>query len=200
VADGIDQSQLNGLGVVLKGRTLAIWGYGKIGRSWPAMARRSACRWWCGAASPAATAAVADGQAAAVARGASSAGRCAEPAPAPERCDARHRHRRRPGAHEADRLFVNTSRAELVQPDALEQALRGPAGYAALDVFESEPLPADAPLLRIPTVLATPHLGYVEKDSYELYFRMRSRTWSILPRQLRQDPESGRVDYKANAR
>ena len=69
-------------------------------------------------------------------------------------------------------LFVNTSRAELVQPGALEQALpQGRPGYAALDVFESEPLAADNPLLRMPTVLATPHLGYVEQDSYELYFR-----------------------------
>jgi len=38
-------------------------------------------------------------------------------------------------------------------------------------VFTSEPLAQDAPLLRIPTLLATPHLGYVEQDSYELYFR-----------------------------
>ena len=69
-------------------------------------------------------------------------------------------------------LFVNTSRAELVQTDALEQALQlGRPGYAALDVYTSEPLAADSPLLKIPTVLATPHLGYVEQDSYELYFR-----------------------------
>ena len=71
-----------------------------------------------------------------------------------------------------DALLVNTSRAELLAPGALETALqRGRPGFAALDVFETEPLPAAAPLLRIPTVLATPHLGYVEKDSYELYFR-----------------------------
>ena len=69
-------------------------------------------------------------------------------------------------------LFVNTSRAELVQENALEDALqRGRPGSAALDVFTNEPLAADSPLLRIPTVLATPHLGYVERDSYELYFR-----------------------------
>jgi D-3-phosphoglycerate dehydrogenase len=72
-----------------------------------------------------------------------------------------------------DALFVNTSRAELVAENALEAALRrGRPGHAALDVFTDEPLPADAPLLSIPTVLATPHVGYVEKDSYELYFRI----------------------------
>jgi phosphoglycerate dehydrogenase-like enzyme len=60
-------------------------------------------------------------------------------------------------------------------------------------VFTSEPLPADAPLLRIPTVLATPHLGYVEKDSYELYFRRRSRTSSISRRQADEYPESRRL-------
>ena len=68
-------------------------------------------------------------------------------------------------------LFVNTSRAELVAEGALEAALaKGRPGFAALDVFASEPLAAGAPLLRIPTVLATPHIGYVEKDSYEMYF------------------------------
>ncbi len=71
-----------------------------------------------------------------------------------------------------DALFVNTSRAELVAEGALESALKkGRPGMAALDVFTSEPLGPDAPLLRIPTVLATPHIGYVEQDSYELYFR-----------------------------
>jgi D-3-phosphoglycerate dehydrogenase len=69
-------------------------------------------------------------------------------------------------------LFVNTSRAELVADGALEAALKlGAPGAAALDVFPSEPLPQDDVLLRMPNVLATPHLGYVEKDSYELYFQ-----------------------------
>jgi D-3-phosphoglycerate dehydrogenase len=73
-------------------------------------------------------------------------------------------------------LFVNTSRAELVEEGALEAALpKGHPGWAALDVFTSEPLALDAPLLRMPTVLATPHLGYVERDSYELYFEAAFR-------------------------
>ena len=69
-------------------------------------------------------------------------------------------------------LFVNTSRAELVAEGALEAALQqGCPGAAALDVFTDEPLAPGAPLLLLPNVLATPHLGYVERDSYELYFR-----------------------------
>jgi D-3-phosphoglycerate dehydrogenase len=65
-------------------------------------------------------------------------------------------------------LFVNTASAALVEPEALIAALQaGRPGYAALDVFESEPLPRDAPLLRMENVLATPHLGHVERDSYE---------------------------------
>jgi D-3-phosphoglycerate dehydrogenase len=67
-------------------------------------------------------------------------------------------------------LFVNTSRAELVEESALlDAALRGQA--IAVDVFETEPLPKESPLLRLPNVLATPHLGYVEQQSYELYFQ-----------------------------
>ncbi|HEX2060457.1 MAG TPA: D-2-hydroxyacid dehydrogenase family protein [Thermoanaerobaculia bacterium] len=69
-----------------------------------------------------------------------------------------------------DALLVNTSRAELIEPGALEAALRaGRPGFAAVDVYEEEPV-AGHPLLALPNVLCTPHLGYVEKDSYELYF------------------------------
>lgn len=67
-------------------------------------------------------------------------------------------------------LLVNTSRAPLIAPGALEAALRaGRPGMAAADVFESEPV-VQHPLLELPNFLGTPHLGYVEKDSYELYF------------------------------
>lgn len=69
-------------------------------------------------------------------------------------------------------IFVNTSRAELVEPGALERALRGGRpGKAALDVFENEPLFGATPaLLALPNVTATPHLGFVERDNYEHYF------------------------------
>jgi D-3-phosphoglycerate dehydrogenase len=70
-----------------------------------------------------------------------------------------------------DALLVNTSRAELVEADALSAALTsGRPGFAALDVFENEPLPNDFALRSRENVLLTPHLGYVERDSYELYF------------------------------
>jgi D-3-phosphoglycerate dehydrogenase len=72
----------------------------------------------------------------------------------------------------SDALLINTSRAELIQPGALEAALRqGRPGFAAVDVYEQEPvLGAAHPLLALPNALCTPHLGYVEKDSYESYF------------------------------
>ena len=71
-----------------------------------------------------------------------------------------------------DALLVNTSRAELVERGALEAALRaGCPGFAAVDVYEEEPvLGAAHPLLALDNAVCTPHLGYVEKDSYELYF------------------------------
>src|SRR5260370_42099784 len=65
-------------------------------------------------------------------------------------------------------LLVNTSRAGIVAPDALEAALRkGRPGMAAVDVFELEPTPASNPLLSMSNVIATPHLGYVERDALE---------------------------------
>lgn len=68
-------------------------------------------------------------------------------------------------------LIVNTSRAELIEPDALLKALtEGRPGHAALDVFEREPIDPNDPLLRMNNVVTTPHLGYVEMKGYELYF------------------------------
>jgi D-3-phosphoglycerate dehydrogenase / 2-oxoglutarate reductase len=68
-------------------------------------------------------------------------------------------------------LLVNTARAELIDQDALIAALnRGRPGMAAVDVFESEPILQGHALLRLENCICTPHIGYVEQDSYELYF------------------------------
>jgi D-3-phosphoglycerate dehydrogenase len=164
---------LNGLGRVLHGRTLAIWGYGKIGHLVAGYAKAFGMRVLVWGSDKSRAAAVADGHAAAPSREAFF-----------EQADIVSLHLRLNDATrdivtgadlarmQRDALFVNTSRAELVAEGALEAALhQGRPGWAALDVFTDEPLPADAPLLNIPTVLATPHLGYVEQDSYALYFR-----------------------------
>jgi D-3-phosphoglycerate dehydrogenase / 2-oxoglutarate reductase len=70
-------------------------------------------------------------------------------------------------------LLVNTSRAELIQAGALLAALRaGRPGYAAVDVYEEEPVTAgNHPFLSMSNVLCTPHLGWAEWDNFELYFR-----------------------------
>ncbi|MBE0627440.1 MAG: D-2-hydroxyacid dehydrogenase family protein [Burkholderiales bacterium] len=69
-------------------------------------------------------------------------------------------------------LLVNTSRAPLIEPGALVTALqRGRPGMAAVDVYEEEPvLDADHPLLRMDNVVCTPHIGYVSRDEYEIQF------------------------------
>ena len=68
-------------------------------------------------------------------------------------------------------LLVNTSRAELIEPEALISALnRGRPGMAAVDVFETEPILQGHALLRIENCICTPHIGYVEQNSYEMYF------------------------------
>ncbi|MFA5488118.1 MAG: D-2-hydroxyacid dehydrogenase family protein [Candidimonas sp.] len=72
-----------------------------------------------------------------------------------------------------DALFVNASRAELVARGALEEALRqGRPGYAAVDVYEEEPvIGASHPLLAFDNVVCSPHMGFVDRDCYELYFK-----------------------------
>ena len=71
-----------------------------------------------------------------------------------------------------DALLVNTARAELIAPNALAEALRaGRPGRAAVDVYENEPvLNGEHPLLKLDNALCTPHSAWLEKDRYELYF------------------------------
>ncbi|WP_338677779.1 D-2-hydroxyacid dehydrogenase family protein [Streptomyces sp. SCSIO 30461] len=72
----------------------------------------------------------------------------------------------RPGSY-----LVNTSRAAIVDQDALIAALRaGAIAGAGVDVFDIEPLPADHPMRSTPRLLATPHLGYVSRANYETYY------------------------------
>lgn len=75
-------------------------------------------------------------------------------------------------AMKRDALFVNTARAELVEPGALERALElGRPAFAAVDVYENEPvLDGDHPLLRLPNALCSAHSAWLEKSTYELYF------------------------------
>jgi D-3-phosphoglycerate dehydrogenase len=72
----------------------------------------------------------------------------------------------------SDALLVNTARAELIESGALAAALeRGRPGYAAVDVYDDEPvLRGDHPLLRLPNALCTAHSAWLEKSTYELYF------------------------------
>ncbi|WP_334190512.1 D-2-hydroxyacid dehydrogenase family protein [Noviherbaspirillum sp.] len=166
-------TQHNRLGRVLKGRTLGIWGYGRIGRLVAGYGKAFGMRVMIWGREPSRDRALEDGFAAAASKDAFFA-----------EADVLSLHLRLNEATRAcvtgadlarmkpDALFVNTSRAELVEDGALHAALQaGRPGYAALDVFETEPLPVQSPLLRMENVLATPHLGYVEQDSYELYFR-----------------------------
>ena len=161
------------LGMVLRGKTLGIWGYGKIGQLLAGYGRAFGMKVVVWGREPSRQKAVADGYEAAESREAFFAG-----------CDVISVHlrlndatRHIVSAEDLSRmkptaLFVNTSRAELVEDGALVSALnRGRPGMAAVDVFESEPILQGHPLLRLENAVCTPHIGYVEQESYELYFR-----------------------------
>lgn len=76
------------------------------------------------------------------------------------------------GRMKDDALIVNTSRAGLIEPGALVEALKlGRPGMAAVDVYDEEPIrEVDHPLTSLPNVVCTPHIGYVTRDEYELQF------------------------------
>lgn len=161
-----------GIGTVLKGKTLGIWSYGKIGQILAGYGRAFGMRVLIWGRDASREKAVADGFEVASSKAEFFA-----------QSDVLSLHlrlnedtrgivtlddlsRMKPTA-----LLVNTSRAELIEPEALLAALnRGRPGLAAVDVFESEPILQGHALLRLENCICTPHIGYVEQDSYEMYF------------------------------
>jgi phosphoglycerate dehydrogenase-like enzyme len=70
-----------------------------------------------------------------------------------------------------DAILINTSRGPIVDDKALIAALKEKRiSGAGIDVYDTEPLPADHPLRSLDNVVATPHLGYVTEESYRLYY------------------------------
>ena len=161
-----------GIGSVLHGKTLGIWGYGKIGRLVAGYGQAFGMNVMVWGREPSLERAVMDGHQAAASRDEFFT-----------QSDVLSLHlrlnddtraivqtedlaRMKPTA-----LLVNTSRAELIEPDALLGALnRGRPGMAAVDVFEAEPILQGHALLRLENCVCSPHIGYVEQDTYEAYF------------------------------
>jgi D-3-phosphoglycerate dehydrogenase / 2-oxoglutarate reductase len=161
-----------GLGTVLQGRTLGLWGYGRIGRLVAGFGRAFGMQVLVWGSEGSRARALADGH-----------GAAQDKATLFEQSDVLSLHLRLVDATRGlitlddlsrmkpTALFVNTSRAELLAENALVSALnRGRPGLAAVDVFESEPILQGHPLLRLENAICTPHIGYVEQDSYEAYF------------------------------
>ena len=160
------------LGTVLRGKTLGIWGYGKIGQLVAGYGKAFGMQVLVWGSEESRARAAQDGLIPAATREAFF-----------EECDVLSLHLR---LNDATRgivklddlsrmkqtaMIVNTSRAELIEPDALISALnRGRPGLAAIDVFEVEPILQGHALLRLENCICTPHIGYVEKDNYEHYF------------------------------
>jgi D-3-phosphoglycerate dehydrogenase / 2-oxoglutarate reductase len=160
-----------GVGHTLRGKTLGVYGYGRIGSVIAGYAKAFGMNVLVWAREAARAQAVKDGYSAAPTK-----------ADFFEQCDVLSLHMRlvpetRGIVTAADlarmkqsALLVNTSRAGLIEPGALVSALEsGRPGMAAVDVFEEEPVRSH-PLLAMPNVVATPHIGYVTRDEYELQF------------------------------
>ena len=161
------------VGRQLSGLRLGIWAYGKIGRLVAGYGKAFGMKVWVWGRDGSLATAKADGFEAAPSREAFFAE--SDVISLHVRLNAETRGIVKPAdlaGMKPDALFVNTSRAELVEHGALEAALaQGRPGFAAVDVYESEPvLGADHPLLKLPNALCSPHLGYVEQGNYELYF------------------------------
>jgi D-3-phosphoglycerate dehydrogenase / 2-oxoglutarate reductase len=162
-----------GVGSTLRGKTLGIYGYGRIGSVVAGYGRAFGMNVSVWAREPSLARARADGYAAAPSKEAFF-----------EQCDIISLHMRLVDATRgivtaADlarmkptALLVNTSRAPLIEPGALVNALRaGRPGLAAVDVYEEEPVLDPAhPLLVMEDVVCTPHIGYVSRDEYEVQF------------------------------
>ncbi len=161
-----------GLGTVLKGKTLGIWGYGKIGSLVAQYGMAFGMRVIVWGSETSRRRAMDDGFEAAVSREAFFSD-----------ADVLSLHLRLNDATRGivtlqdlscmkpSAILVNTSRAELIEEGSLVAGLnRGRPGMAAVDVFETEPPLAGHPLLRLENAVCTPHIGYVERESYELYF------------------------------
>jgi D-3-phosphoglycerate dehydrogenase / 2-oxoglutarate reductase len=161
-----------GIGAVLHGKTLGIWGYGCIGQRVASYAKTFGMHVVVWGSESSRAKALDDGYAAA-----------ASSDDFFEACDVLSLHLRladttrgivkleQLSRMKSTALLVNTSRAELIEEGALVSALnRGRPGMAAVDVFESEPILQGHPLLRLENAVCTPHIGFVEQDNYEQYF------------------------------
>jgi D-3-phosphoglycerate dehydrogenase / 2-oxoglutarate reductase len=162
-----------GVGSTLRGKTLGIYGYGRIGGAVASYGRALGMDVVVWARPATLEKARADGYAVAPSKEAFFAA-----------CDVITLHMRLVDATRhivkaADlarmkptALLVNTSRAPLIEPGALVAALKsGRPGMAAIDVYEQEPvLDTGHPLLNLPNVVCTPHLGYVTREEYEVQF------------------------------
>ena len=162
-----------GVGQSVGGKTLGIYGYGRIGSVVASYGKAFGTKVLVWAREPAMTKARADGYETAASK-----------ADFFERCDVLSLHMRLVDATRGivkaedlarmkpTSLLVNTSRAPLIEPNALVNALRaGRPGMAAVDVYEKEPLTdVNDPLLNLPNAICTPHIGYVTRDEYQLQF------------------------------